>query len=389
MEIDQIKKYLRGAIDLETAILAGERAISEINEQIKRIEELRPTIPTPAIPAQPVLNLPEKGPEEPVLRKATVMEIARSPSGWHLGISIYCSICGIAAATKWGFFGAIIGIVLCFVVADLILAVPFTIKENHERKFAHKLALEEHQKALQYRKDVQERHRIKLAEWEREYFRISDAYNLMVTSSRLLQEQQQEKCQQMRQQRVKIEIKLKELQEKLREYYNRGPIYQSYHNLVAVTQIYEYLASGIANELEGPNGAYAQYMNDVRAERICNDLEKIRSDMNRGFDRLAVNQQVLYNELNSMNQSLGEISSSCYNLCSGMAATTSQLNTLAISANQMRQDVTADIHRLNDRISSISEDTKIMALNSATIGFNQYLDMKSRGVDAYYATYLA
>ena len=389
MELGQLKIYLRGAIDLETAILTGERAICEIDEQIESIQALKLVIPDPPLPAMPVLQLSEKEPEEPQFHKATVMETALSPYGWHLGFSIYWSLCGVALATKWGFWGAIVGIIACFVVADLVLAIPFTIKENRERKNAHKQALEKHQQTLQYRKDAQERHRIKLAEWEKEYYRIGEAHNLMVSAYKLLQQHKQEKCEQMRQQRIKLDVKLDELREKLWDYYNSGPIYQSYRNLVAVTQIYEYLASGIASELEGPNGAYAQYMNDVRAERICNDLEKIRTDMNNGFKRMSANQQMLCGELKSVNRVLGEVNRSCYNLTNGMAVTTRQLNMLAISANQMRQDVSADIKRLHEGLSNISEDTRMIALNSATMGLNQYLDMKSRGVDAYYTTFLA
>lgn len=191
----------------------------------------------------------------------------------------------------------------------------------------------------------------------------------------------------MRQQRIKIAVKLNELRDKLWEYYNRGPIYPSYHNLVAVTQIYEYLASGIASELEGPNGAYAQYMNDVRADRICSDLKKIRSDMNKGFDRIAANQQLLCSELESVNRALSEVNRSCNKLSGGMAAITSRLNMLAVSANQMRKDISADVKGLHERLSAISEDTQMIALNSATMGLNQYLDMKSRGVEGYYTAY--
>ena len=102
MELEQLKTYLRGAIDLETAILAGERAICEIDEQIENIQALKPVIPDPPLPAMPVLHLSEKEPEEPQFHKATVMETALSPYGWHLGLSIYWSLCGVALATKWG-----------------------------------------------------------------------------------------------------------------------------------------------------------------------------------------------------------------------------------------------------------------------------------------------
>lgn len=389
MELERLKTYLRGAIDLETAILAGERAINEIDAQIESITAQKVVIPDPPLPAMPVLHLSEQEPQEPKFNKATPLELALLPTGWHLGISIYFSFCGVALAGKWGFWGAVVGIVLCFVIVDLILSIPFTIKENSERKYSHAQAMEKYRKELQYRNDAKERHQIQVAAWEKEYYRIGEAHNLMVSSYKLLQKQRQEKCEQMRQQRIKIDVKLDELRDKLWEYYNKGPIYQSYHNLVAVTQIYEYLASGIASELEGPNGAYAQYMNDVRAERICSDLEKIRSDMNRGFERMAANQQLLCSELKSVNRALSEVNQSCYNLSSGMAATTRQLNMLAISANQMRQDVSTEIKRLHEGLSTISEDTRLIALNSATMGLNQYLDMKARGVDAYYTTYLA
>lgn len=49
-------------------------------------------------------------------------------------------------------------------------------------------------------------------------------------------------------------------------------VYPTYRNMIAVTQLMEYIESGVASTLEGSDGANSQYLQDVRTNRICSIL---------------------------------------------------------------------------------------------------------------------
>lgn len=86
---------------------------------------------------------------------------------------------------------------------------------------------------------------------------------------------------------------------KLMEHYSQGIIHPKYRNWVAVATIYEYLDTGICNELSGPNGAYKFYEEDLRAQRIAGTVDELRrkalsaystqSELKRKIDNIILN----------------------------------------------------------------------------------------------------
>ena len=80
------------------------------------------------------------------------------------------------------------------------------------------------------------------------------------------------------------------LEEALISLYEEGIIYSKYRNLVAVSTIYEYLASGRCDQLEGPNGAYNLYEMELRQNIVIGQLSTITEHL----EQIKENQYTLY-----------------------------------------------------------------------------------------------
>ena len=96
---------------------------------------------------------------------------------------------------------------------------------------------------------------------------------------------------------------LEESRKALNSLYDLNIIFEKYRNIVAMTTIYEYFASGRCSELEGPNGAYNLYESELRQNLIVTKLDAIIDSL----DEIKNNQFVLYKELSKMNTQISEV----------------------------------------------------------------------------------
>lgn len=88
------------------------------------------------------------------------------------------------------------------------------------------------------------------------------------------------------------------LEEALISLYEEGIIYSKYRNLVAVSTIYEYLASGRCDQLEGPNGAYNLYEMELQQNIVIGQLSTITEHL----EQIKENQYTLYYEIQNANR---------------------------------------------------------------------------------------
>ncbi|MEE0179612.1 MAG: hypothetical protein U0I25_07670 [Oscillospiraceae bacterium] len=89
----------------------------------------------------------------------------------------------------------------------------------------------------------------------------------------------------------------------LRALYNTGIIWEKYQNLVAVSTMYEYIASGRCDRLDGPYGAYNLYESELRQNIIIGQLSKIETHL----EQIKENQNMLYYELRDANTSISRL----------------------------------------------------------------------------------
>lgn len=98
----------------------------------------------------------------------------------------------------------------------------------------------------------------------------------------------------------------------LAEYYNKNIIYRKYWNYVAVASFLEYFDSGRCTVLEGHEGAYNLFENEIRQNMIIEKLDEVIQRL----DEIKNNQYILYSEIQKQNQTVNRITStvkSCAN----------------------------------------------------------------------------
>lgn len=100
-----------------------------------------------------------------------------------------------------------------------------------------------------------------------------------------------------------------ELEYALITFYHQNIIYPKYRNFVAVTTIYEYLASGRCDTLEGADGAYNLYEMELRQNIIIGQLSSVLDSL----EQIKNNQFTLYKEITEANQKSADLLSDISN----------------------------------------------------------------------------
>ena len=123
----------------------------------------------------------------------------------------------------------------------------------------------------------------------------------------------------------KAEEILKKLIKAKNELYSLNIVFGKYHDFVAVSSFYEYLASGRCASLEGPNGAYNIYESELRANQIINQLSEIINSL----EQIKKNQYVIYSELQKVTAELDALNASTYSALNIMDNMQNNLTTMA------------------------------------------------------------
>lgn len=89
----------------------------------------------------------------------------------------------------------------------------------------------------------------------------------------------------------------------LKDFYNLDIIFPKYRSLVPISMFYEYLASGRCFRLDGPNGAYNIYEQELRMNLILNKLD----DIIERLDEIQENQYVLSSTIREGNRNAQKI----------------------------------------------------------------------------------
>lgn len=91
----------------------------------------------------------------------------------------------------------------------------------------------------------------------------------------------------------------------LQKYYDLNIIYPKYRGIVPVAMFVQYLESGIVYQLEGPDGAYSRYEDELFRQLIINKLDVIVTRL----DDIRSTQYELANSLEKSNQQIMELNS--------------------------------------------------------------------------------
>lgn len=137
-----------------------------------------------------------------------------------------------------------------------------------------------------------------------------------------------------------ISKKILETENILEKLYSNNFIHSKYRSLIATGQIYEYLETGRCNELEGPNGAYNLFENELRQNIIILQLDEISmqlDNLNRTmyYVATAINKSNML--LGSISSQLGQMSSSLSLIESNTALTAYNTQCTAFNTELMRR----------------------------------------------------
>ena len=107
---------------------------------------------------------------------------------------------------------------------------------------------------------------------------------------------------------VKVQLEqceknIKDTEEILQDLYEMGRFFPKYRNLVAVSQIYEYILSGRCTELGGFQGAYNLYEQETRMDIVIMRLDDIYEEL----EEIKENQYMLYDAICQINYMLSQI----------------------------------------------------------------------------------
>lgn len=168
------------------------------------------------------------------------------------------------------------------------------------------------------------------------------------------------------------------LENELKKLYDLDILYPTYRDIIAVAQILEYIESGICTQLEGSNGAYAEYRNDLRTERIVGSIVDLKNAVVSKLDVIARNQHIMCELLKTNNSLLQEITSSLNSIDKRLLTITQQ------------QCVASDyLSKIHKQLTSVSSSYNRSAVELSVIAANQRTQMIKDGVNLYNIKYPA
>lgn len=131
------------------------------------------------------------------------------------------------------------------------------------------------------------------------------------------------------------------------EMYSYGVIFEKYRDFVAISSFYEYISSGRCETLEGPNGAYNLYENEIRMNTVIEKLNNVIESL----EEIKQNQFMIYSAIQESNRHLKTLNST----------TTQMLGALG----ELNEKATS----MESYMSKIAYNTKVTAYNTEKTAF--------------------
>ena len=286
MEVKDITLYLQEAFELEASLDRQSRAIDEAYEVLDA-----------NYPQIPDIKKPEKQEVERLDTKTIENDkeaiICRSNAVILIGAGVLLFIII--------FFVSLAHDILGLNLIGLFFSVPLLL---WGRKYLR--ALDERKMAIKnYNLDIQEKYEQDVSRYERKYEQELKDYHAKIETAQKEFEEREKGYARGLEAVKKLEVSCSETREILEQLYDANVVFPKYRNLVAMSSMYEYLASGRCSQLTGPDGAYNLFEFELRQNIIIGELGIIieqLEDIKRG-------QYMLYTELQKTNQILSDISS--------------------------------------------------------------------------------
>ncbi|MBR4491851.1 MAG: hypothetical protein IKO98_04255 [Bacteroidales bacterium] len=312
-EKKKLMDYMKAAIDLETEVETQKSIIQAYNENSQK--------------RKPILRLKDE-PSRPMMPDTIVYHgdwsrnSADTPT-YLLVLSIFLLMFGlpcifIPGTQVWG---------VILVISGICCLIPFIkkrklVKQINNSNFEnYHSAMDNYNKAIEtartYNANARESYNQNINLWNQN---TND--NLMVLSQNL-----------------------NKTQSLLNALYAKDFIYPKYHNLPALSSIYEYLITGRCDELTGPQGAYNLYEDEVRKDTVISQLNVVIENL----EQIKNNQYMLYQQAKKITQNTAAIKNELSSIRGYTIQLTqlTALNTYYSSLTASNTGMSATFHLLN------------------------------------------
>ena len=273
---ERLKQYLKDIYNVEKELYCASTAVAELNRKIDQVKrepvEYKETAPTP--------------PVSPFTAGVTAATIAVIPAAIFIFVVEFFELFDldiIGSFIEWPLYSILYALGIGTVVAIITALIHPIFNTRYKAELA------------KYNKDAQ-------------------TYTLEKKSS------QNALIANYQQLRTEYESCVLHCRKTLDTLYDCDVIFPKYRNLIAVAQFYEYMMSGRCSILEGHEGAYNIYENEIRQEIIITKLDEAINLLKEIRDT----QYLLLEALHACNDRLKSIES--------LAAAT-EANTAAIAYN--------------------------------------------------------
>lgn len=168
----------------------------------------------------------------------------------------------------------------------------------------------------------------------------------------------------------RLRTQVRALDTQRQQVYGLGVLHEQFRNSLAVHQLRAYFDMGVCDTLEGPGGAIAQYLMDLRTNRICGTIDELRTALETGVQAIITNQGHILQEVREANNRITSMGH----------AITSQLNF-------MQGNILSAQHAAQERMEAcMDEATKHLDAINTTLkdaAHNEYIAMKAAKVEGY------
>lgn len=165
----------------------------------------------------------------------------------------------------------------------------------------------------------------------------------------------------------------------LRTLYDMNILYSEYQNSEAVYYLRRYLIIGVTDQLEGPDGAYRLYMDDLKFNKLSLSLKEIQNAVESGFENVLMRQNSIYQQLLSTRKDISllseQIDHQTTQMSANMRATAERISQSVIEANDAQ----------NVLMKELQEDQRSIRTTMEKSAYNQYMVEKQENLDNYLA----
>ena len=333
--LHRLKKF--HSLETETNFRIGERKAMtklELIAYLKDIASLEQDVYTLDETAD-ALEKQRKKPRQrtfnkPVYREVNTQDVVNATNNSNLGICVLSVVLGIIISIpifRW--WTLLMGPIMCFALVIIFQQISMS---SAKKSLTEKRQSEYEAGMTQFEQDT-------TAEAERYAQEKEEADRIDTSVDKHLAE---------------IRIQKADVVTALQKLYALNIIYPKYRVIIPVTMFCEYLEAGRCETLDGADGAYNKYEEELRMERVIGNLGQIKSNLSRISNQLGnisgqlgkiqQNQYSLYHELQEGNRIAESISNSAFSIAQSNAAIAANTAWTAYSAAATARSTRAIAH---------------------------------------------